>query len=187
MTLPYALRVNAQFPFPATTRGGGPVVVSKAQGIWTVTLNINQLGPLAPASNPATNFLLVYDSVLGIFKQTTIAGLFANAVYNQRIVTAAGDVAVLATDSIILMNKSVGAPTNINLPAAVSRGGLPLYVKDLKYDANTNNITLVPTGAETIDGFSGAAAAANGIAKILTDGDKKVIYPLSAGGGWFLL
>lgn len=187
MTLPQAVRVNGQFPFPATVKGSGPVLLAKANGVWTIGLTIVQLPGMPIGFNPAQNYLLVYDNVTGTFRQTTIAALFSATVFGQRIITAAGDVAVLPTDSIILLNKLIGAATNINLPTAASRNGLPLYVKDLKYDANTNNITLVPSGAETIDGFSGAAAAANGIAKIMTDGDKKVIYPLAAGGGWFLL
>jgi hypothetical protein len=105
---------------------------------------------------------------------------------NYRIVTASGDVTVRSSDNTILMNKAVGAPTNINLPTSASRNGIPVRVKDLKQDANTNNITFVPASGETIDGYSATAAAANGVALIDIDNDSKTVYPL-ASGGWYTL
>lgn len=185
MTLPYALTVNAQFPFPSTVKGSGPVTISKANGIWTVGLTIAQLPPLMVGADQTTKLILIYDQVTQSFLQTTLSALFASVIGSVRIITVAGDVTVLSSDVNILLNKTVGAATNINLPASASRNGMPLLIKDYKGDANINNITLVPSGVETIDGFSGAAAAANGLAKITTNLNKKIIYPLPTGG-WFL-
>lgn len=68
-----------------------------------------------------------------------------------REVTAAGAVAVSPlTDYVILINKTVGAATVVNLP--VGQNGLSYIIKDKKGDANSNNITITPNGAETIDG-----------------------------------
>lgn len=102
----------------------------------------------------------------------------------QRTVTASGDITVLATDQIIKVNKTVAAPTNINLPTSASRNGVPVMGKDLKGDANVNNITFVPAAGETIDGFSAAAAAANGVALIDVDYAAKTLFP-NVSGGWF--
>lgn len=177
--------VSAQFPFPATVKGSGPILIGKVNGIWTVAFTIAQLAALAPGFDPSTNFLLVWNAGTGTFQQVSIQSAIS-AVSNQyRIITAAGDVAVLGTDVVILMNKAVGATTNINLPTSASRNGVPLTVKDYKGDANANPITFVPSGAETIDGFSGAAAAANGEALIDTNYGKKTLYPLTAGG-WYV-
>lgn len=68
------------------------------------------------------------------------------------IITAAGVVTVGALEPGVAINKTVGAVTTVNLPAAAARNGLPVIVKDMKGDANTNNITVMPNGAETIDG-----------------------------------
>lgn len=184
MTLPYALRVNTQFPFPAATRGLGPVVISKANGIWTISLTIAQLSPVPVGFDPSTKLILIWDQVTQSFMQTTISALVSSTL-SYRIVTAAGNVTPLITDGVLLMNKTVGAPTSILLPPSATRNGAPLTVKDYKGDALTNNITFVPNGAETIDQFSGAAAAANGEALIDTNYGKKTVYPLTSGG-WYI-
>jgi hypothetical protein len=185
MTLPANVRVNVSVPFPSTVTGAGPIVISKNQGIWTVSLTIVQLAQLSTGFDPTTKLLLVYDQLTGSFVQTTVANLIAAGLNTYRIVTAAGDVTILATDQTILMNKTVGAATNINLPTSGSRGGVPITVKDLKGDANTNNIRFVMSGAETLDGFSQATADTNGASKIVTNYAKKTIYPLTSGG-WYL-
>ncbi|MCI0557537.1 MAG: hypothetical protein MN733_03500 [Nitrososphaera sp.] len=70
-----------------------------------------------------------------------------------RTVTAAGVVTQLSTDDIILINKTVGAPTTVNLLTAAGRTR-PLMIVDLKGDAGTNAITVTPTGVETIVGLA---------------------------------
>lgn len=68
-----------------------------------------------------------------------------------REVTAAGAITVsLSTDYVILVNKTIGAATTVNLPAG--QNGLTFLIKDKKGDANTNNITIVPAGSDTIQG-----------------------------------
>lgn len=67
-----------------------------------------------------------------------------------RVITAAGAVTVTTADYTIAVNKSVGAATAVNLPASPATG-LTFVIKDLKGDANTNNITLTPA-AGNIDG-----------------------------------
>lgn len=184
MTLPASIQVNAQFPFPATVRGNGPVTIGKQGGIWTAYLNLVGLSPIQPGFDPTTKYILIYDALSGAWIQGPISTVLAGANL-PRIVTAAGVVTVTVSDTAILMNKSVGAATTINLPTAVSRAGLELVVKDYKGDAATNNITVVASGSETLDGFSNAAAQANGTAKIVTNYGAKTFAPL-ASGGWYL-
>lgn len=93
----------------------------------------------------------------------------------HRIITAAGTVTVLTTDSRILINKAVGAATSVVLPSSVT---VPqsILVKDLKRDASTNNITVTFTGGQLCDGFASIA--------IVTDGGAYWFNPLSTGG-WY--
>src|SRR5438270_790072 len=56
----------------------------------------------------------------------------------------------LVTDALLLVNDA--APVAINLPTAASRAGYPLTIKDKSGAAHTNNITITPNGAETIEG-----------------------------------
>lgn len=199
MTLPAAVRVNVGVFFPTQVRGAGYVAVSKSNGIWTVSVDYTVLAPAVTIPDTTTKLIAAYDTLSRQYNTVTIAqiaaaaasivttsGLTGAILNTHRTVTDPGDVVVDATtDEIILLDKTVGAPTNIILPTAASRQGVPLTVKDLKGDAATNNITFVPNGSETIDGFSGAAAAANGVALIDMNYGKKMLYPL-ASGGWYL-
>src|SRR5437016_5588433 len=130
MTLPPNIRVNASFPFPATVQGSGPIVIAKTGGIWNVTLNYAQITSLSVGFDPTSKLVLIFDQVSNSFVQTTLSQLLATVAAGiLRIITVAGDVTVTTTDAFILMNKSVGASTNINLPSSASRAGLALHVK----------------------------------------------------------
>ena len=190
MSLPANIRVNVRAPFPSRVSGGGFLSITKANGIWNIETDYRILG--APVAITPTQVIAAQDTTNGLFCSIGILNLInevvdvitsSGSIY--RIVNVAGDVTVGVTDFVILMQKTVGAPTNINLPTSASRGGMPVTVKDFKYDANTNNITFVPSSGETVDGFSAAAAAANGVAVIDINGDDKTLVPLSSGG-WFV-
>ncbi len=55
--------------------------------------------------------------------------------------------AVLVSDTLLLVDTAGGAVT-INLPAQISRGGVPLTIKD---STGHNPISVVPIAGETID------------------------------------
>lgn len=95
----------------------------------------------------------------------------------QREITAAGAVTVTTVDRILWINKTVGAATIVNLPAAATRNGLDLVIKDKKGDANAHNITVTPNGVETID------AGATDVIDMNYGGRRYV--PLAAGG-WLI-
>lgn len=186
MTLPANIRVNTSVPFPALVKGSGPITITKVNGIWTVGFSFSQITTQIPSlSSFPTDYVLVYDSIAQTYFKMSLAVFTALITNTYRIVTVAGDVAVVSTDRIILLNKTVGAATNIVLPTSASRNGAPITVKDYKGDANTNNATFVPSGTETIDGFSPANAITNGSALIDINYGKKTLYPLTAGG-WYL-
>lgn len=72
-----------------------------------------------------------------------------NQVWTVRVVTAAGAVTVTTADYAVIVNKTVGAATTVNLPAGAT--GLAFVIKDGKGDAAANNITVTPA-AGNIDG-----------------------------------
>ena len=83
---------------------------------------------------------------------TTIASgdtYVANQLVITRVVTAAGTVTVANTDYIVIVNKTVGAATTVDLPTGITN--TVFEIKDGKGDANTNNITVTPA-AGNIDG-----------------------------------
>lgn len=184
MTLPANIRVNVRVPFPALVQGAAFITVSKANGIWTITPNYQLLAG-APSITP-TQLIAVFDTASRIWS-TVPADIFGSGgggsvIY--RIVTSAGAVVVQPSDTVILLQKSPSGASTIDLPLSGSRNGIPITVKDLTYDANTNNITFVPASGETLDGFSAAAAVANGVALIDVDGGFKTFNPLTSGG-WY--
>lgn len=74
-TIAANIRVNAQVPFPALVTGSGPVTIAKANGIWTLGLDINDLAPLPVGADPATKLLLLYDQVSGSFQQVAMGSI----------------------------------------------------------------------------------------------------------------
>lgn len=100
---------------------------------------------------------------------------------STRVVTAAGAVTVAVTDEIILLNKTVGAATNVSFPAAAAYVGRGISIKDIKGDAGSNNITPVFDGAETCDGLAGSDYAIT-----VNYGEAGVFRPLPGGAGWYL-
>lgn len=55
-------------------------------------------------------------------------------------------------ESRILFNKTVGAASAVNIGGGVARNNRPIMVRDIKGDADVNNITVLFTG--TADGLS---------------------------------
>ena len=182
MTLPVNLRVNVGAPFPSRVSGASFIVVSKANGVWNIAPDYTKLANIPPTQ---TQEFVVYDPVTGAYGLLNVSTFITSNAGSYRLVSASGDVTITQFDVIILLDKTVGAATNVNLPLSGSRSGVPVTVKDLKGDANTNNITFVPALSETIDGFSAAAAAANGVALIDANYGSKTLYPLTSGG-WYL-
>lgn len=125
----------------------------------TITLNpatgdsIGELGTSVSAtSNPAfgsSAYFWIGSSTQWGVASSGGGGGISNS--NVRVVTAAGAVTVTTADYMVVVDKTVGAATTVNLPASPSTGNT-YVIKDGKGDAVTNNITIDPDGATTIDG-----------------------------------
>lgn len=89
----------------------------------------------------------------GIF--TTLSG----RVVKTRVITAAGAVTMATSDDVVIINKTVGAATVVNLVSSPTTGAR-MTIKDGKGDAAVNNITLTPA-AGTIDGAATVVMATN--------------------------
>jgi hypothetical protein len=101
-----------------------------------------------------------------------------------RIVTAAGDASFAETEEMLIINKTVGAASNVNIPDASTRV-LDVMIKDGKGDADTNNITPVFTGGQTCDGLTGSSSPGN--LKITTPRGMLWMRPLPDGTGYTLM
>jgi hypothetical protein len=96
----------------------------------------------------------------------------------NRITTVSGaSYTVLNTDLIINVTGTSTTAVTINLPAISSLPENKVYhIKDAGLNAFTNNITIVPNGADTFEGEADA--------KIQTDGLCLSIY--NGGSGWLV-
>lgn len=97
--------------------------------------------------------------------------LLGQQLYGTTSVTASSYTTV-STDAFIQVNYA-GAVT-INLQASSARAGYPITIKDVGNRAHTNNITITPNGADTIQGLSGIV--------ITTNYGGYTLFPIT--GGW---
>lgn len=102
---------------------------------------------------------------------------------NTTVHTAAGDVTV-TNESQVIVNKASGAATAVNLPDADALlVGQTIIVKDGKGDAATNNITVTPAAAGTIDGASTYVLSQNFAAAAFTwNGSEWGVTSLGSSG-----
>ncbi len=149
--------LNASVAFPLNTaiafeqNGAGTVTVI---GATSVTVNGVSAGSVSTGSQFTGMYIrqestdvwyIEGGSNTGNFTTLTASGLTTlsgGQIVKTRVVTASGAITVAATDSVIIVNKTVGAATTVNLPAGVT--GTKYIIKDGKFDAITNNITITP-------------------------------------------
>lgn len=89
------------------------------------------------------------------------AVFFSGAQRVNRVVVNTSTYSIASTDFYVAVSSTSQAPT-ITLPAASSKpSGSELIIKDRNCTANTRNITVVPTGGDTIDTASSAVISQN--------------------------
>lgn len=157
---------------------------------WRRTLAISvthafvSVVPDDPASASAGEVLPSHwnagHSLSGTASASQAIGLGLQPIRAVRVVTAAGDVTVdSSTDDIVIVKKTSGAATGVTLPSAGDRSQYrPIKIVDGKLDAATNNITITPSGAETIVGLSTYV--------ISFDGGSVELWPLPDGTAWYI-
>lgn len=117
-------------------------------------------------------FLRAFDATsteqvtLGVDGSLAIGGSLAAG---SRTVTSGIAITMTTSDFILLVNKTGGSPTEVDLPAAAK--GKLLYVVDAKGDAAINNITIKTTGGALVNGGASYVLSTNGAwAMLLSDG-----------------
>lgn len=138
MSVPVNIRANVRTPFPAVITCNSPMSVAKANGVWTFNVDLDGL------------VLQIIQGLGGIPP-------------NYRATTSA-PVSVLSSPPdyyIGVDTNAIGAAWSINLVTAVSRKGLPLYVKDIGGKAHTFPGTFVPAAGDLIDNTAGSPTLMN--------------------------
>ena len=147
---------------PAAPIAGQTLNILTSQPITSFTLSPNSGqtigGALLTTLNGNTGVSFIFNGAEWYLVSAT-AGSAVAGPQAVRVVTAAGAVTQLSTDDVIVVNKTSGAATTVNLIASPVTGD-SLVIKDGKGDSATNNITIVPN-AGTIDGASSLVLATN--------------------------
>jgi len=125
--------------------------------------------------DPSAQQVAVRSTADGSYGTVTVSQLIASS-QTQQIKTSAGAVNVAANDGLIAINKTVGAATTVNLPAASSKVG-PVKISDWKGDAGTNPITIAVVGSDKLNGNLTSWT-------IASDGGSVVLTPLNDGSGY---
>lgn len=161
------LKLRASARFLASIFNGVGTTVRKDGLATYVDLDYTQFGAPIGSVDPSADQILVYNSTTGVYNVATLTALIA-ASSGVRVITAAGDVNVGASDGLIILNKTTGAPTNVNLPLAGGKIG-KVKIVDFKGDAATNNITVNTTSPETFNGGSSSFVINGNGASIVCD------------------
>lgn len=151
VVLPALLPNGGQWYLIGNNGTAGRLNVVDSLGVSVTQLSPGQVGMIYSA--PGLWIALVMSAISNTIVTTVVA---AGASYNAAI-----------TDDVILVKKTVGSATTINLPAASLKSGY-YTVKDGKGDANANPITIAPSGLDTIDVGSVVINSPFGAAQILS-------------------
>jgi hypothetical protein len=137
-----ALKLKFRTIFPANVLVESPVALEKEGSVYTFSLDMNAL-----------------ESQLGSVFQPVSADI-------DQVITSGASATINSDSSTVRVNKTVGSATTLTLPLAASKIGsggqlVPVLIVDWKGDAGTNNITINPSGSETIQGLSSWTIAAD--------------------------
>lgn len=99
----------------------------------------------------AANEFVLVQNVDGSFATVSLAGLINLFSGTRRVITAAGDVTVGESDSLIILKKTVAADTDFIMPPDISKVG-PVKIVDWNGVGATQILRIVPDGTETISG-----------------------------------
>lgn len=172
-----ALKIKSLVNFPANAFGRTGIDVAKQDGAFYIDIDYSHFVPVPviPATDVPNLYTLVWNVVTGIYELVPLQavgqlGTFGNTV----LVTAPGPINVGTNDGVIAIKKAPPSATAVMLPLAATKQG-PIHITDTALNAGTYNITVTPSGAETICGLPQWVLAG--------DGAWITLFPL-AGIGW---
>lgn len=145
-----ALKLKTSLRLPNGILGAEFITESQANGIYTIGVDYTLLDP-NHVVDPSATLMAIYDANSKSYKSASISSLLSQAGQIVQDITAAGPVTITNNAGIVLVEQAVGAPITLNLPTAASKT-CPVLIADWRGDAGTNNITIVPNGAEKIQG-----------------------------------
>lgn len=143
------LKLRGTARFLASIFAGVGTLVRKDGLATYIDIDFTQFAQLT-SFNPTSESVLVQSSIDGSFARVTLAAILT-ASQTVQVITVGSTVNVAATDGLIIINKTSGSATAVNLPASTVKIG-KVKIVDFKGDAGTNNITVNCIGSDTFNG-----------------------------------
>lgn len=200
------VKLKALVNFPASVTGRVATTVSKSNGQWFIDFDVSQLQKNTNISpgDVAVSWMVIWNEAQNAYQIVPYALAATSGVASlggqtgalligyglqftsttlsvkpraQRVVTAAGAITADPADDIIIVRKTVGAATTVNVNwSARTR---PLTIVDGKGDAATNNISIVPSAGQTQYGIADYVVVIDG------NGGSVTLTPLADVAGAF--
>lgn len=173
------VKLKALVNFPASTTGRTGITVVRDGGRFFLDLDYAdfQITPIVSVGDMPNSYNLIWDEVKHTFAKVPFAlqatagvaslggqtgaitlentllmtGSTLGLNQTKRVITAAGDVTVATTDSLIILKKTVAANTNFIMPAETTKIG-PVKIVDWNNVGGSFTLSAVPNGAELING-----------------------------------
>jgi hypothetical protein len=163
MTTKLKLRVTPKF---LASFFNGVGTIARKDGLASY-IDYTQLFELTSGIDSANSLVAIYNKATGIWNVTTLATV-VNASQTLQIITGVPDVNVAATDGLIVMNRTVSAASNVNLPSSATKIG-KVKVSDFKGDSGANIITVNATGTDKFPGGGSTWQIADNGASVVFD------------------
>jgi predicted nucleic acid-binding Zn-ribbon protein len=132
-------------------------------GKWKLVKNLS--------TDPGTNNIVDFTSAL--YSDIQVAEVTVSSVRNTNVVSKSADYTLQSSESIIFTDNSY----NATLPSASTVGSGKTYEIKVTHSGN-KSITLLPSGGQTIDGYSTNATIT---------GDHPSVKVMSNGSNWFIM
>ena len=161
------IRVNIGAPFPAKSIGSTGINLIKANGIWTIKLDVSGFSVTTPGNSPTAWHALVYN--------TSLASYALARIEPSAVVTKTADFTVGDYENDIVCDKAADTLT-MTLPAAASWPGRCINVK-------TVQAQLVVSASDNVVPLAGGDAADD----ILADTAGKWARLVSDGVSWVIM
>lgn len=180
MTVPFlqarSIKLKVAVRFPANLVGRNGITLSSNNGIYYLDLDYSKFVPLTgiPSTDVPNDYMLLWNIVTGVYELVPLTALAAVGASGATIIPTVSPYNVQPGDGAVICQ--FPGPGVVNLPLASLHTG-SIHISDGSLNAGTNNITINPSGSETIVGLPSWTLAANGAGVTL--------YPVS-GVGWFL-
>lgn len=163
-----ALKLRLLTKFPALVQAATGLAVERFGRIYTFMLNWMTIAVVDSIPDPTSRFVVVVSGTEDdqLYERIAVDDFIASTAGNVQEITAGGTQTIEETAAVVLVNQTVGAAITLTLPFSAAKVG-PVKVVDMKGDAGTNNITVVPSGSEAFQagitswtiGGNGASAA----------------------------